>query len=224
VKKKSLYFDLAAYFLSIPLAIILFLTILDTETSREDYNSFWIAFWFNLYFLSLGFLYWTKIYFKVDEIVAFSNSYLAFPMSRFGVFIKEYKQLAVNPAIIILSVLVFLAVITQYHWDDSLSIFRWVLIFILQYHFLHWIFLFVKNIFQSAPANLLSVFLFVQLMNSAALSTHQSALLLNPVTGWLMAPELFSFSIERFCIFIVIAVGIAILLYKLANKHVKWLV
>jgi hypothetical protein len=205
------------------LLLIVILIQLDIIEISKGNNINKVTYWFNLYYIVLSFFYITIIRFKENTFITFSNNFLVFPLSRFQLFLLEYKKLAGNILIVLLSCLSFFLIIT-FELSDAgfFRIFRLAIIFAFQYHIFHWLFLYFKNLFRQNTTHLLSVFIFVQILNTLSSILHQAKYMLNPLFGWLMIPEIFQFSSIMFFSFVTLATAIFFILYKFTSKTVKW--
>jgi hypothetical protein len=152
------------------------------------------------------------------------SSFALFPVSRFGLFKLEYRNLAGNVPVLILSLAVFYIIVALNVPHGHTMLFgRIFIVFLLQYHLVNWLFLFLRNLFQPNIINVFSVFLFVQILTSMSLALDQPLFLLNPVFGWVMAPLLFEFSSQWFLVFILFALVVILGIYKMTQKYLKWI-
>lgn len=220
---RTLYADRVILLVSVIILIIDCAIHFDFIEIQKDKSIIDVISWFNIYFLALALFYFTKLSLKQDVMLSFPNSFIFFGYSRYSFFIMECKNLIFNPQHILLNITSFYLIISlNYYTQSFVEVSRLFILFMLQFYAVSFFFLLLRNFFEPNRINLLSIFLFIQIFNSLANILKEPLFYLNPLYGWLLAPELFQLSDSIYILFVSGVIGIFYLLNLIAKKIVKW--
>lgn len=192
------------------------------ERGNENYELIAMS---NIFFFMLFLLHWTYIRIGRDFMRYAPNKLALFPLSRFEAFKLEYWNLLGKVPVLLLASSAFYAIIIFY-FDavDASLVIKMAIIFLLQFHALNWIFLFIRNLIQPNISHVLTLCIFLNILNMMANTFDQPLLYLNPITGWLMIPVMFEFDNFEYITFIAAALSVFYVLYLVTKRYVKWMV